>query len=66
MSTLACRAVSLLATVAPLHAQAPDADAMIKNIRLSATLKEMDLNGQIRKEGGGGVMKNGRWCGAAG
>ncbi len=53
MTMKAFLAASLLATVAPLHAQAPDADAMIKNIRLSATLKEMDLNGQIRKEGGG-------------
>lgn len=46
-------AAALFATVAPLHAQAPDADAMIRNIRLSATLTQMDLNGQIRKEGGG-------------
>lgn len=53
MTMKAFLAAALLASVAPLHAQAPDADAMIKNIRLSATLKEMNLNGQIRKEGGG-------------
>lgn len=53
MTMKAFLAAALLATVAPLHAQAPDADAIIKNIRLSATLNQMDLNGQIRKEGGG-------------
>ena len=41
----------LFAAVAPLHAQAPDANQMIRNIRLSATLQEFDLNGSIR--GGG-------------
>lgn len=41
----------LFAAVAPLHAQAPDANQMIKNIRLSATLQEFDLEGSIR--GGG-------------
>jgi hypothetical protein len=41
----------LFAAIAPLHAQAPDANQMIRNIRLSATLQEFDLNGSIR--GGG-------------
>lgn len=52
MTMKAFLAASFLAAVAPLHAQAPDADAMIKNIRLSATLNKMDLNGQIRTDGG--------------
>lgn len=48
----------LLATaaiVAPLHAQQPDANAMIRGIRLSATLQQMDLNGVIQKDGQGDV-----------
>jgi hypothetical protein len=44
-------AAALFATVAPLHAQAPDPNRMIRNIRLSATLQDFDLNGSIR--GGG-------------
>jgi hypothetical protein len=44
-------AAFLFAAVAPLHAQAPDPNQMIRNIRLSATLQEFDLNGVIR--GGG-------------
>lgn len=53
MTMKAFLAAALLATVAPLHAQAPDADAMIRHIRLSSTLTQMDLNGRIRKDGGG-------------
>jgi len=41
----------LAATAAPLHAQQPDANAMIRGIRLSATLQQMDLAGVIRKDG---------------
>lgn len=41
----------LTAAIAPLHAQAPDANQMIKSIRLSATLQDFDLDGSIR--GGG-------------
>ena len=44
-------AAFLFAAVAPLRAQAPDPNQMIRNIRLSATLQEFDLNGSIR--GGG-------------
>lgn len=44
-------AVAVFACVAPLHAQQPDAEAMIRGIRLSATLQQMDLDGNIRKEG---------------
>ena len=40
----------LFATVAPLHAQAPDPNQMIRNIRLSATLQDFDLHGAIRKD----------------
>lgn len=39
------------AIVAPLHAQQPDANTMIRGIRLSATLQQMDLNGVIQKDG---------------
>jgi hypothetical protein len=52
MTMKALLAAALLASVAPLHAQAPDADAMIKNVRLSATLNKMDLDGQIRTDSG--------------
>lgn len=41
----------LAATIAPLHAQQPDAAAMIRGIRISATLQQMDLDGEIRKDG---------------
>ena len=44
-------AAFLFAAVAPLRAQAPNPNQMIRNIRLSATLQEFDLNGSIR--GGG-------------
>lgn len=44
-------AALLLASLAPLHAQQPDAEAMIRGIRLSATLQQMDLDGNIRKDG---------------
>ncbi|WP_035601442.1 outer membrane lipoprotein-sorting protein [Haloferula sp. BvORR071] len=44
-------AATLFAAVAPLHAQAPDADALIRSIRLSATVQKMDLNGVIHKDG---------------
>ena len=42
---------ALFAGIAPLHAQQPDAEAMIRGIRLSATLQQMDLDGNIRKDG---------------
>ncbi|WP_367873092.1 outer membrane lipoprotein-sorting protein [Luteolibacter sp. Populi] len=38
------------AAVAPLRAQAPDAARMIRSIRLSATVQQMNLNGVIRKD----------------
>jgi hypothetical protein len=38
------------AAVAPLHAQQPDADAMVRSIRLSATLQQMELKGVVRKQ----------------
>lgn len=41
-----------LSSVAPLHAQQPDADAMVRGIRLSATLQQMDLAGSVEKRGG--------------
>jgi Outer membrane lipoprotein-sorting protein len=41
----------VFAGLAPLHAQQPDAEAMIRGIRLSATLQQMDLDGNIRKDG---------------
>jgi hypothetical protein len=41
-----------LFALAPLHAQQPDADAMIRGIRLSATLQHMDLNGSVRRSDG--------------
>ena len=41
----------LAAAIAPLHARQPDANAMIRSIRLSATLQQMDLAGVIRKDG---------------
>lgn len=41
----------LAAAIAPLHAQQPDAAEMIRRIRLSATLEQMDLHGVIRKDG---------------
>ena len=50
MTMKAFLAAAFLGAIAPLHAQAPDADAMIRNIRLSATLQQMDLHGQIRKD----------------
>jgi hypothetical protein len=43
--------LAILSCIAPLHAQQPDAEAMIRGIRLSATLQQMDLDGNIRKEG---------------
>jgi hypothetical protein len=43
-------AAAALAGLAPLHAQQPDAAAMIRNIRLSATLQQVDLTGAIRKD----------------
>ncbi|WP_193211557.1 outer membrane lipoprotein-sorting protein [Luteolibacter marinus] len=51
-------AASLFATVAPLHAQNPDPDAMIRSIRLSATLQQMDLKGEVEKFNGkkSGIM----------
>ena len=36
--------------VAPLHAQQPDADAIIRSVRLSATLQKMRLDGSVRKQ----------------
>lgn len=45
-------AAVFLAAVAPLHAQQPDAAAMIRGIRLSATLEQMDLKGSVRKSDG--------------
>ena len=44
-------AAVVFAGIAPLHAQQPDAEAMIRAIRLSATLQQMDLDGNIRKDG---------------
>jgi hypothetical protein len=44
-------AAAVLACIAPLHAQQPDAEAMIRGIRLSATLQQMALDGNIRKDG---------------
>jgi hypothetical protein len=38
------------AAIAPLHAQQPDADAMVRSIRLSATLQQMELKGGVRKQ----------------
>jgi len=43
-------AAALFATVAPLHAQAPDPNDLIRRIRLSATVQDFDLNGVIRKD----------------
>lgn len=43
--------VFCLLAAAPLHAAQPDAAAMIRGIRLSATLQQIDLNGAIRKDG---------------
>ena len=40
------------AAIAPLHAQQPDAAAMVRSIRLSATLQQIDLTGSVSKEGG--------------
>jgi hypothetical protein len=45
-------AALLFAAVAPLHAQQPDAAAMVRSIRLSATLQQMDLAGSVEKDGG--------------
>jgi hypothetical protein len=45
-------AALLFAAVAPLHAQQPDAAAMVRSIRLSATLQQMDLTGSVEKDGG--------------
>jgi hypothetical protein len=50
MRTIA--ALFFAATVAPLHAQQPDAAAMVRSIRLSATLQHVDLTGSVSKEGG--------------
>ncbi len=50
MKTIA--ALLLAAAVAPLHAQQPDAAAMVRSIRLSATLQQMDLIGSVEKDGG--------------
>lgn len=44
-------AAAAFACIAPLHAQQPDAEAMIRGIRLSATLQQMALDGNIRKDG---------------
>jgi len=44
-------AVLAIASAAPLQAQQADAAAMIRNIRLSATLQHVDLAGAIRKDG---------------
>jgi hypothetical protein len=41
----------LLAAIAPLHAQQLDANEMIRRVRISATLQQMALHGEIRKEG---------------
>jgi len=38
------------AVVAPLHAQQPDAAAMIRSIRLSANLQKLKLDGALRKQ----------------
>jgi hypothetical protein len=38
------------AAVAPLHAQQLDANAMVRSIRLSATLQQMELKGGVRKD----------------
>ncbi|TAE77766.1 MAG: outer membrane lipoprotein-sorting protein [Verrucomicrobia bacterium] len=43
--------VFCLFAVLPLHAAQPDAAAMIRGIRLSATLQQCDLSGVIRKDG---------------
>lgn len=43
---------AVFAGIAPLHAQQPDAEAMIRGIRLSATLQQMDLTGSVRKSDG--------------
>jgi len=40
------------AAIAPLHAQQLDANAMIRSIRLSATLQQMDLTGSVEKQDG--------------
>jgi hypothetical protein len=48
MKTIA--ALFLAAAVAPLHAQEPNAAAMIRSIRLSATLQQMELKGAVRKD----------------
>lgn len=45
-------AAALIASIAPLHAQNPDPDAMIRSIRLSATLQKMDLKGEVEKYNG--------------
>ena len=45
-------ALLFAAAVAPLHAQQPDAAAMVRSIRLSATLQQMDLTGSVEKDGG--------------
>ncbi|MCW1921538.1 outer membrane lipoprotein-sorting protein [Luteolibacter arcticus] len=50
MKTVA--ALLFAAAVAPLHAQQPDAAAMVRSIRLSATLQQMDLTGSVEKDGG--------------
>ncbi|MCW1883696.1 outer membrane lipoprotein-sorting protein [Luteolibacter flavescens] len=48
----AISALLFAAAVAPLHAQQPDAAAMVRSIRLSATLQQMDLTGSVEKSGG--------------
>lgn len=45
-------AASFFASIAPLHAQTIDPDAMIRSIRLSATLQQMALEGSVRKSDG--------------
>ncbi|MEK7950436.1 outer membrane lipoprotein-sorting protein [Luteolibacter soli] len=52
MKAIAALLFSSVTAVAPLHAQQPDAAAMVRSIRLSATLQQMDLNGSVEKDGG--------------
>jgi len=50
MKAIAALLFATAAVVAPLHAQQPDAAAMVRSIRLSATLQQMELKGSVRKD----------------
>lgn len=50
MRSIAALLFATTAAVAPLHAQQPDAAAMVRSIRLSATLQQMELKGGVRKQ----------------